>query len=265
MRRGTLAAVAFLAGLGLAPWSAGAFTVYVDQYFVTASANTCTAIDPLAVNAFHRQYNKAACPNTSNVHVRKRKGANTFASEHYIVDAGYYEILNEVTTRMSDGAVTEHRAFRDNSTGQKGLPWIPVTFKSNLGKSFVTDSTVEYWTTGSGAPACQDGTQHSDLPFSSIEIVDWLGVWQGYLQDKRSGSLNTTNWHNVEVIRKTQLFGNIDERYYYGKWLNPATAQWEGIGLVKYEKVVNGSMVNSSAFRYLTDCSILAVCQICPP
>ncbi len=129
----------------------------------------------------------------------------------------------------------------------------------------MTDITVEYWTTGSGAPACQNGTQHTDLPFSSIEIVDWLGVWQGYVQDKRSASLNKTNWHNVEVIRKTQLFGNVDERYDYRKWLNPATAQREGIGLVEYEKLVNGNMATNSPFRYLTDCSMVAVCQICPP
>src|SRR5690606_29646969 len=136
--------------------------------------------------------------------VRKGGNTNPFGSEHFLNDqtSGFIEILNEITTKVSNGAVTENRVFRDKVSGEKGAPWIPTHFNKSAGATWVTDIWVEYWFNASWNPACSV-TQHVRFDFSSFDLADHLGVWQDWIQDKRASSPNKNAWHDVEVIVKT--------------------------------------------------------------
>lgn len=262
-----------LAGLALST-SLQAATVFPDGYFATLPLYTCTASNVANPSTYHRQYRPngtiGSCPGYSTYVVRKGQKAYPWSSESFLHDttSGYIEIMNEVSTIERTGRVTSNRVFRDPVTLEKGLPWLPISFNSVTGKSWVVDSWIETWVDANGYPSCSVTQQTPTLFHSTLDLVQYLGVWSAWIQDKRGSSPNKNAWHDVDVIKKTGIWGTnpeVTENYYYAKRRNPSNQQWEGIGLIKFEYFENGVLRSGSENRYLVDCLGLVLCPTCPP
>jgi hypothetical protein len=270
-RFGCWSSVALVAASFL-PASGEAATIFTSDFFAAQAAQTCTAEVVSNPNTWHRQYRFGGfCPGYSGYAVAKGQGTNPFGSEVFVENpaSGFIEIVSEVFSRVSNGKVTEFRVFRDQNTGVKGMPWLPLTFNSTTGRSWVSNIFVEQWTDANGLPACNPTQNSTQVPFSStLDLVEYVGVWPAYVQDRRAGSPNPNAFHDVEIIKKTGIYGNnpqYTEVYYYGRFRNPTTLQWEGIGLVKFEYYQGSTLHTQSINNKIVGCTKKIICGSCPP
>ena len=254
------------------PASVNAVTIYTADFFAAQAAQTCTAEVVSNPNTWNRQYRFGGfCSGYSGYAIAKGQGTYPFGSEVFVENpaSGFIEIISEVSSRVSNGKVTEFRVFRDQNTGIKGMPWLPLTFNSTSGRSWVSNIWVEYWTDSAGVPSCSSTQNSSQVPFSStLDLVEYAGIWPAYIQDRRGGSPNPNAYHDVEVIKKTGIYGNnpqFTEIYYYGRFRNPTTLQWEGVGLVKFEYYQGSTLLTSNVNNKIVGCSKRILCGSCPP
>lgn len=247
-------------------------TIYSADYFAAASAQTCTAESVSDVNTWYRQYRYGGfCPGVPGYAVRKGQGTYPFGSEVFVENtaSGYIDIISEVTSRLSTGKVTDYRVFRDQATGVKGMPWLPLTFNSTTGKAWVSNTWLEHWVNSAGAPSCNATVNQYQDPFhSTLDLVEYLGIWPAYVQDRRGGSPNPNAWHDVRVIKKTGIWGvspEFTEIYYYAQFRNPTTLAWEGIGLIGFEVFENGTPTIAKVMNKIVGCTRTILCGACPP
>jgi hypothetical protein len=243
------------------------------SYFETQLPGACTAASPTNRGTFIRQYLGASgqCPGLTVYHVVK--GGNTYpwGTESFYVSNGYLLQMMEISINESTGTFTDYRAFRDMTTGSKGIRWIATSIPSNgtAASWNVPYYVEEHWTNDSGQPVCYN-TRHAWVDNGSLtDGAAWyVGAWSGWLQDKRASSLNKNTWHNVNVIVKRDRWGgNYEEFYYYAQWQNPATGTYQGLGLVKWEWYQRSprTLIASNENHYLVDCSAAVTCWTCPP
>ncbi|MEO8275518.1 MAG: hypothetical protein ABI639_04820 [Thermoanaerobaculia bacterium] len=247
-------------------------TIYSADFFAAAANNTCTAEVLTNPNTWIRQYRYGGfCPDYPGFAIAKGQGSHPFGSEVFISDpvSGYIEITSEVASQVSNGKVTSYRVFRDQATGQKGMPWLPANFNSSTGKSWVSDVSVEQWKNAVGVASCDATVNALSVPFhSTLDLVQYIGVWPAWIQDKRAGSPNPNAFRDVQVIKKTGIYGSnpeYTEIYYYGRFLNPTTLAWEGVGLIQFEYFQNGNLISSSINNKIVSCNQPILCGACPP
>lgn len=251
---------------------AAAVTLYSSDFFAAQDPQTCTARDVADLQTWNRQYRYGGfCSQYVGYAVRKGQKTFPFGSEVFVENpaSGYIEIVSEVSSNQVNGNVTDYRVFRDQATGIKGMPWLPLSFKSNLGKSWVSNVWLEHWTNSSGNPSCSATVNAYQDDFSStLDLVQYLGVWPAYVQDRRAGSPDFNAWHDVQVIKKTGIWGTspqFTENYYYGRFLNPTTQSWEGIGLIKFEVYTGSTLTTSHVNNKIVGCTKKILCGACPP
>jgi hypothetical protein len=255
--------------LMLAARPAAAFTVY-SVHFFSAPNQTCMADHPTGLQGRWRLYpDGTPCP---EARYRLRVGGLTHPQKsvgyYRNTDTGFIEIMNEVKSNQSTGVIGENRVFRDMDTLIKGHKWLPWSFSSTATVSWTADIFVEEWVDEvTGSPACGPNTVMSTSGefHSDLETAKYIGVWPDFIADYRAASADTSVLHDIEVIRRTVEAGSTREEYHYGRWFNPATQSWFGLGLVKYEKFVNNVSQVIEQKRYLVDCTKTAICPTCPP
>jgi len=249
-----------------------AATVSTLDYFANAIPGTCTAESSTVAGSFYRTYAEPSnqCPGLQVYHQTKGGGLHPWASESFYLSSGWIWQMNEIGYAETSGAITSYRAFRNLTNYWKGMKWLPASFPSTTGSSFSPQPAVEeYWTNSQGVPVCYN-TQQTNVPTSvtsSSVVTTYLPQW---LQDRRAASLNKNVWHDVDAIVRTDIWAtNNRESYWYGRWWNPATAQWQPIGFVRwlYEVKQGGVWVKAAEaqLKYLVDCSSVAECSTCPP
>jgi hypothetical protein len=236
---------AALAALVLAS-AAGAFAQQADvlAYFENQIPNTCSARDPLVGGTFIRQYREPTdqCSGLRVYHVVKGS-PKPWSFVSGFVEDGYFKLANEIAVR-SNGTFSDFRVFRDVSTGRKGV----IDFQAVLPPppsrvSWDQPPTVEeHWVDDDGQPSCAP-THHSRVDHgSSVRGTARRGqTLVGFLQDRRAASANPNAWHDVRTVVVSQFWGadssfpegRFEERYTYGRWLNPASGAWYGVGLMK--------------------------------
>jgi hypothetical protein len=262
-----VATLAAIAGTTVLP----AVTIVSADYFAPQAGNTCTASLVGDKNTWTRIYRYTGCSGYVTFGVRKGLNTYPFGNETHVSNAatGFIEIVDEVASKVSNGQVTDYRVFRDMGTGVKGMPWLPISFNSATGKSWVSNEWIEHWTNAAGNPSCQATQNSYQQEFhSTLDMVTYLGIWPGYVQDKRVGSPNPNAWLDVKVIEKTGIYGSnpqYTENYYYGQVLNPSTGAWEAVGLIKFEVFQNSTLTTSNVNNKLETCSLNILCGSCPP
>ncbi len=254
------------------PSPGAAVTIYTADFFAAQAAQTCTAEVVSNPNTWNRQYRYGGfCPGYTGYAIAKGQGAYPFGSEVFVENpaSGFIEIVSEVWSRVSNGKVTLYRVFRDQNTGIKGLPWLPLTFNSSTGRTWVANGFLEYWTEPSGVLSCSATVNSGQDPFSStLDLVEYVGIWPAFIQDKRGSSPNLNAYHDVEVIRKTSIWGNNPQNteiYYYGRFRNPTTLQWEGVGLVRFEYYQGNTLNTMNINNKIVGCTKKILCGACPP
>lgn len=268
-------------------------TINTLDYWLTQTAGVakpyaCTAGNYSNHGTYSRHYQGAAndCPGLTVYHVTKgESGTNLWSTESYYADSGFVKIIQEVASYSSNppadcvnnGYPTScdlTRAFRDSASGWKGIPTVPLSFTS--GWSYNHQPYVEEtWVTG--YRVCYSNNKLRWVNGSGVRIEMYQGpTFTGFLQDRR-GTTPPLTWHNVQTIERRDFWGGggDEERYWYGRWYNPRTSRWEGVGLVKWAWYRNGVLVNQcganhqqpcvSENRYLVDCNAAVPCWSCPP
>lgn len=257
----------------------GAATVDVMSYWEGQVTNACTAQDYGNPGTFHRQYREPSnqCPGLAVYHTVKGAGlAHPWSYESFFIAGGFLKIMDEISINTATGAFTDYRAFRDTTTGSKGIPFLK-TSSSSTGSSWTMPPTVEeHWGNSQGQPVCYN-TQHLWVATgSSVSGFSYdSGTWAGWLQDRRPNSLDPNVWHDVKTVTVVQRWGptsqfpsgRFSETYTYGRWLNPATGTWRGIGLVRWAcwDLGTSRSCGQSDNRYLVSCTATVTCSTCPP
>jgi hypothetical protein len=241
------------------------------SYFETQVAAACTAGDPNNPGTFSRQSKGGAndCPGLVVYYVAKGAGSIPWSSESFYVQSGYLKQMIEVGYDTSTGSITDYRAFRDTASGSKGIISMAATMGTGGASYTIPHYVEEHWTDNSGQPVCFN-TKHDrvDTGSGTNGSVYPGGTLTGWLQDKRAASLNQSTWHNVDtIIREDHWGGNFVEYYTYGRWLNPATSTWQGLGLIKWDfrRISPAAQLGYSENHYLVDCSTNIPCTTCPP
>lgn len=263
--------------LGLAVTASGQETDILT-YFENQIPNTCSASNYLVGGTFIRQYREPTnqCPGLPVYHVVKGS-PKPWSFVSGFVEDGYFKLANEIAVRPN-GTFSDFRVFRDTSTGRKGV----IDFQTVLPPppsrvSWDQPPTVEeHWVDDNGQPSCA-ATQHSRVdPGSSVRGTARRGqTLVGFLQDRRAASANPNAWHDVRTVVVSQFWGadanfpegRFEERYTYGRWLNPANGVWYGVGLMKWQCFdhATGASCGSGDNRYLVDCNVRVTCSTCPP
>lgn len=280
-----------LTALVLVP-SAAAQTINTLSYWLTQTAGiskpySCTASNVTDHGTYFRQYlgGPHDCPGLTVYQLTKgESGQNLWSTETYYADSGFVKIIQEVTSYYrsppsecaANGFTTscdDTRAFRDNLSGSKGIPTVPLSFTNGWSYNH-QPYTEETWVTG--YRVCSSNDHIASVPGSGTRIEMYQGpTFTQFLQDRRGPSPSNA-WHDVQTIERRDYWGaDSEERYWYGRWLNPQTNQWEGIGLVMWQYLENGQLVNgcgpqanqpcSLANHYLVDCNAVVPCWSCPP
>lgn len=264
-----LALFAVCATLATAPLEAA--TVNTLNYFANAYPSVCVAESPSIQGSFYRTFQEPSnqCPGLAVYHQVKGGGTSPWGTESFYIDAGWIWQMNEISYNDSNGAITHYRVFRNLTNHWKGIKWLPTSF-SSWGQSFTPlPAVVETWTDDQGVPVCLN-TKQTNVPFP--EFDSWVGVTSlsQWVQDKRSISLNQSTWHDLDAIVRQDVWGTVNrERYWYGRWLDPATGTWKPLGLVRWlwEQNVGGvwQVQGQIQLRYIVDCTVNVPCSTCPP
>lgn len=271
-----------------AGWSINTLDYWLMQTAGISKPYACTAESYTNKSTFGRQYvgGPNDCPGLTVYHVTKgESGTNLWSTESYYANSGFVKIIQEVTSYSqnppadctNNGYPTScdlTRAFRDDASGSKGIPTVPLTFTNGWTYNHLPYHE-ETWLTG--YRVCSSNNQLRSIVGSGQRIEMYQGpTFTAFLQDRR-GTTPALTWHNVETIERRDFWGGggDEERYWYGRWFNPSTQRWEGVGLVKWEYYRNGQIVNecganhtqpcSSLRRYLVDCNAVVPCWSCPP
>lgn len=167
--------------------------------------------------------------------------------------------------------------FRDHATGRKGLKWMPLTFDafdpaSYSWKDDPTDGDLFdnylYGGVCYGVPMCE----RSAIPIGRGQAYPVR--LEGWITDKRGDWAQSpppfSDQLTVYAVVKEGTFTGDNwvtwetERYYYGKFFT--AGQWWGLGLVKYEKLLNGELVLTAGTesKFLINCNVGLQCNSCP-
>ena len=260
--------VVILAGLlTLIPSTAWA-AIQPLLYFETQVPGACLAANVNNKGTYIRQYKEPTnqCSGLTVYHIVHGATTYPWSYESFYVSNGYLRQMNEIFINSSNGAFTSYRAFRDQNTLSKGIPTLPTYISGTSQFFYAPPFHEENWTNGSGQPVCLNTQQNWVWGSLNWTWVYHAGTYAGWLQDKRSNSLNPNTWHDVDVIvRMDQWGGNHYEYYHYARWLNPATGQWEGLGLIKWENFTGSTLVSAVENHYLAGCNVAVTCSTCPP
>jgi hypothetical protein len=290
-RAGIAAITALVLVLGPAEMAL-AQTIDTLSYWITqtqgiSQPHACTANNPNSQTTYFRQYQDvpSACPGLTVYQVAKGNGTGTKlqSGETYYANNGLVNIIEQVVSypwnpppECVNAGFTQNcddtRAFRDDATGSKGIATVPLSFTT--GWSYTHPPYhEEAWITG--YRVCHSNDLIASVPGSGKQIFMNVGpTLTSFLYDYRGGRHNGP--YDVQTIQRHDTWGtNNDEYYYYGRWQNPDTRQWEGLGLVKWEYYVGGVLVNacgsngqqpcSIPSNFLVDCTSAVPCWSCPP
>jgi hypothetical protein len=258
---------------------AAAQFIDVMSYWEGQVPNACTASSYTNPGTFIRQYREPTnqCPGYPVYHTVKGAGLlRPWAYESFIFAGGFLKIMDEISVDNATGAFTDYRAFRDTATGSKGVIFLKSPIRATGASWMIPPSVEEHWANAAGQPVCHN-THHLRVDTgSSVSGYGYrAGTWAGWLQDRRVNSQNPNVWHDVDAVAivgswgPTAQFpyGRFSETYTYGRWRDPATNTWRGIGLIRWQCVdhATGASCGSADNRYLVTCSAAVGCSTCPP
>jgi len=267
VRRKTLTAlIVLISSIAVAPPLLAIDTL---SYWLTKTAGiskaySCTASSFNVSASFIRQYrggpNDWPCAGLDVYFNTKGQGSGMWSSESYYIDGNYLKIIQELAIASPQDST---RAFRDDLTGWKGVVTVPLTFNSGWSYNHLPYHE-ETWV--SQHNVCHDSVQTQNDVGSGTRIEMYAGpTLVRYLQDRR-GTSPALTWNDVQTIERRDFWGNgYQESYWYGKWYNPTTRLWEGVGLIKWEQRLNGVLQYSTEWHYLVDCAARIYCSSCPP
>jgi hypothetical protein len=266
----SMAVLIAAAGIAMsAPAAAHATSYNSIDYFQTQVPNACLAADTTNRGTYVRQVNGPAgeCSGLATYHAIHGANLHPWSTESFYIKDGYLRQSIELFSDESTGVLTSYRAFRNQVDSWKGIPVLPATFQNSAAWNYPVYHE-EYWTNNQGQPVCYN-TQTTWI-WGSVNwaFVYGAGTFAGWLQDKRSVSLNKNAWRDVDVIVREDQWGSAPynyELYYYARWQNPANGQWQGLGIIKWEHYYGSSLIASGEQHYLADCTTLYECTTCPP
>jgi hypothetical protein len=192
------------------------------------------------------------CSTGQLIYHTKGAGGIPWTTEIFIIETGFIRLMQAV-----DNPIRVNQIERDRTTGRKGERWIPTGF-SESGTYWSSSYADEDWVDANGQPACW-GVDHSTRNGSLTGSVT-CDTWPAYLRDCRNGGCTPASpRYDVAVIDYRQDYGVV-EHYYYGKWFNPTTNLFEGLGLIGYDSGDG----NVEYFNQLIDCYTAPNCANCP-
>ena len=253
------------------PASAG--TINSLEYFVTENAVACVAQSLTQKGTWTRIYQDSQnCGSFSRYQwIKGGRPSRPWATESWILRDGYLRIMAELHLNESTGAITRYRAYRDYGGGYwpppKGVRGLKHLLPNGVAYWPVPAYIEEFWTTGNGNPACSN-TQHTEATGSVTGgSGTHLGTWNAWLQDRRAVSQDTTVWHPVDVVVRAETWGGANtEYYYYGRWFDPVSQSWKGLGNVRWVWTQSGVIKGQNESHYLVDCpGVVVTCTTCPP
>ncbi len=164
----------------------------------------------------------------------------------------------------SGGSITNYRAFRDLTNGEKGMTWMQQTFNQSA-FWWMPPYNDEYWTNAQGVPVCLNTDATEVRGALDWQQVQYLGTLTNFIRDQRSSSPNPSALHNVEAILLSMDWDGVTEEYTYARWINPWTGRQESLGLVKFAWYEYGVLQGTSVKNTIVDCATTVPCSTCPP
>ncbi len=196
-------------------------------------------------------------------------GVPAWSTESFFIEDGWLKNYEEIF--YYSGGVDNGRVFRDHASGRKGMKWMPASWDASSSEFWEDDlSDIDYYDNNGpcyGAPIV--GQTPAAIGYGSAYTL----TFPSFLSDGRTSNRTnpaafSTPQTVYAVVRSgTWIAGDgthITEDYYYGKFWSVSDNQWYGLGLVKYEKFVGGSLTDSTENRYLVNCSVGGQCNSCP-
>jgi hypothetical protein len=254
--------------------SAAAQTKYAMDYFGTQVDAACIATDPNNPGTYERRYQEPTnqCPGLAVFHSVKGAGSTgPWSTESFYIAGNNLKQMIELSLNSATQQITDYRAFRDQTTGSKGIIFLAnaLTAASSWSvTSYLAPYVEEHWTNSSGQPVCYN-TQHSRVDQGSVTRVTtyWSGTRYRWLRDLRHNSLNPNTWYDVDTVTVASYWGGNVETYVFGRWQNPAIGTGQGVGLVSWrlQNQSTGQLYGSADNHYLVDCNVAVTCSTCPP
>lgn len=256
MRRRCLLALAV--GIFLS-YEAQAVTYDFLSFFLSPPG-ACTAVSKTNTGSYFRIYEYSPCGGYRRFVFAK--GKSIWSTESFVLRDAYVRNMAELS--YSGGQITGYRAFRDLSTGEKGMPW-SVRFFDDSAFWTMPPYNNEHWTNDQGVPVCLNTMDTEETGPLDWMQVEYIGTLRNFVRDQRSTSPDPTSWHDIEAILLTQHWGTVIEHFMYGRWTNPWTHAVESLGLVQVDSLDNGVQQDLTKFNTLVDCSMQVTCSTCPP
>ena len=227
-------------------------TVNVLDYFQNTTP-ACDQVSPAPCSAGSTRMGDqsllidgSACSQLPLYFLRKGTGAYPWASETFWVRGQFLTGVEEHSYNPVDGTINTdpnlpNRVFRELSNHYKGVPYMPLVVGTTPSVINVPFSQ-EVWVDAGGQISCngdhvkpdsysESFSQWSETYFdanTAVAIYDCRGP--------AGCNYNSPGWASVVVRKDHWGSGNV-ETYTFGRWWDPRTGQYEGLGLIQWDAI----------------------------